>query len=139
VSAVRSSDAEPTAPIRLTIPADFRYLRLARVTAAAVAADMDFSVQDIDDVRVAVDELAAILIEDAVEGTEMEICFTIADHGGLAVEGHVVGGSQVDPDVHPVAAELLALVVDRYELSVDRGRGRGRVFRFWKQLGGDQG
>ena len=24
-------------------------------------------------------------------------------------------------DVHPVAAELLALVVDRYELSVDRG------------------
>jgi len=137
VSAVRSSEAEPIAPIRLTIPADFRYLRLARVTAAAVAADMDFSVQDIDDVRVAVDELAAILIEDAPDGTEMEICFGIADHGGLSVEGHVVGGSQEEPDIHPVAAELLALVVDRYELFVDRGRGR--AFRFWKQLGGDQG
>jgi hypothetical protein len=138
VSAERASDTEPSAPIRLTVPADYRYLRLARVTAAAVAADLDFSVQDIDDVRVAVDELSALLIEDAAAGAEMEVCFTVEPSGGLSVVGHVLGGgSQDEPEVHPVAAELLALVVDRYDLAVERGRGR--TFRFWKQRGGDEG
>lgn len=136
MSVLRSSESEPTSPIRLTVPADVRYLRLARVAAAAVAADLEFSVEDIDDVRVAVDELSAILIEDAADGAELEICFAVSG-AELAVEGHVVGGTLEEADVHPVAAELLALVVDRYDLAVDRGRGR--TFRFWKKQGGDEG
>jgi hypothetical protein len=123
VSLARSADPEPTAPIRLFVPADVRYLRLARVTAAAIAADLDFSVQDVDDVRFAVDELSAHLIEDATEGAELEICFTL-EGAGLVAEGQVHGGPTDEAPLHPVAAELLALVVDRYELSTDRGRGR---------------
>jgi serine/threonine-protein kinase RsbW len=135
VTAAHSPEPEALPPIRLAIPADFRYLRVARVTAAAIAADLDFSVQDIDDVRVAVDELSALLIEDASEGAELEICFTVGDPG-LAVDGRVTGGSSEAAELHPVAAELLALVVDRYDLAVDRTSGR--TYRFWKQSGGGQ-
>ena len=135
MTAARSPEPEPLPPIRLAIPADFRYLRVARVTAAAIAADLDFSVQDIDDVRVAVDELSALLIEDAKEGAELEICFALGG-GGLDVDGRVTGGSSEEASLHPVAAELLALVVDRYEVAVDRSRGR--TFRFRKQPGGGQ-
>jgi hypothetical protein len=129
VSVAREEAPEAQPAIRLTIPAELRYLRLARVTAAAIAADLDFSVQDIDDVRVAVDELSALLIEDAGPGSELEICFT-PSLTGIAGEGRMSGGSTTEPKLHPVAAELLALVVDRYDVSVDR---QGRMFRFSKQ------
>ena len=56
--------------------------------------------------------------------------------GGLTVDGRVTGGSSDEAQLHPVAAELLALVVDRYDVAVDRSRGR--TFRFWKQPGGGQ-
>ena len=92
MTAARSPEPEPLPPIRLAIPADFRYLRVARVTAAAIAADLDFSVQDIDDVRVAVDELSALLIEDATGGGGAGICFALGG-GGLDVDGRVTGGS----------------------------------------------
>ncbi len=128
-------EPEPVAPIRLTVPAEFRYLRLARVTAAAIAADLDFNVQDIDDVRVAVDELASILIEDATPGAELELCFWLGP-SGIEAEGAVTDGATTEPDVHPVAGELLALVVDRYDLSVGRS---GRSFRFSKGQEGSQG
>jgi hypothetical protein len=128
VSVAREEVPEAQPAIRLTIPAEYRYLRLARVTAAAIAADLDFSVQDIDDVRVAVDELSALLIEDAGPGTELEICFDVTQPG-ITGEGRMTGGSTSEPKLHPVAAELLALVVDRYDLSVG---ATGRMFRFSK-------
>jgi serine/threonine-protein kinase RsbW len=129
VSIARSSEPEPSAPIRLTVPAELRYLRLARVTAAAIAADLDYSMQDVDDVRVAVDELAALLIEDAGPGAELELCFA-AGPDGITAEGHLTGGPTTAPSVHPVAAELLALVVDSYDVADGPG---GRSFRFWKR------
>jgi len=117
------------------VPAEFRYLRLARVTAGAIAADLDYGMQDIDDMRVAVDELAALLIEDASAGAELEICFDVGPDG-IAATGHLRGGPSTKPAVHPVAAELLALVVDRYDVTADATHGRR--FRFWKQRGDEQ-
>ena len=69
------------------------------------------------------------------EGAELEICFALGG-GGLDVDGRVTGGSSEEASLHPVAAELLALVVDRYEVAVDRSCGR--TFRFRKQPGGGQ-
>jgi serine/threonine-protein kinase RsbW len=135
VSVAREEQPDAQPAIRLSIPAELRYLRLARVTAAAIAADMDFSVQDIDDVRVAVDELSALLIEDAGPGSELEICFT-PDQVSITGEGRMTGGSTSEPKLHPVAAELLALVVDHYDVSVGK---TGRMFRFSKQPEGGQG
>ena len=91
--------------------------------------------QDIDDVRVAVDELSALLIEDAGPGSELEICFDVT-LPGITGEGRMTGGSTSEPKLHPVAAELLALVVDRYDVSVG---ATGRMFRFSKLPEGGQG
>lgn len=134
MSAARAEQPDPQPAIRLSIPAELRYLRLARVTAAAIAADLDFSVQDIDDVRVAVDELSALLIEDAAPGSELEICFTLDEHR-ISGEGRMTGGSTSEPKLHPVAAELLALVIDHYDVSVGK---TGRMFRFSKRPEGGQ-
>ena len=135
MSEARSTEQDAQSPIRLAIPADVRYLRLARVTAAAIAADLDFTVQDVDDVRVAVDELASLLIEDAAPGAELEICFDITG-SDLSAEGRLTGGFVGTPKMHPVAAELLALVVDQYDVSVNGSHDR--TFRFSKRPEDDQ-
>lgn len=117
-------------PIRLTIPAEPQLLRLARMTAATVCADLDFSIQDIEDVRVAVDELAALLIQDADGDAVLDLCFG-SDHDSMIVIGEIHGSSGEVPTIHPVAAELLGLVADSYELRLGDGGEPG--FRLVKR------
>jgi len=119
-------------PIRLSVPANPGQLRLVRMAAATVAADMGFSVQDIEDVRVAVDELAALVIAGTSESCELELCF--GDEGeALVVEGQLRHGPDDLPELDSVAAELLSLVADHVE--IHRGSAGGRAFRLRKRQG----
>lgn len=114
----------------LRIPSDPRLLRVARVTAAALAADLPFTVQDIEDLRVAVDELAAAAIDGCDADALLELRFEVGDHE-LRVSGRVAGAG-APTELHPVAADLLGLVADGHELAAD---GDDRVFRFTKRAG----
>ena len=75
-------------PVRLVIPAHARFLRLARLTAAGIAGDSGFGLEAIEDLRVAVDEVCAILIEGAADGTELELVYR-ATADGLVDRGLV--------------------------------------------------
>lgn len=112
----------------LRIPADRRVLRMARVTAAAMAADLPFTIQDIEDLRVAVDELAAALIDGCGPDETLDLDFEVED-GDLVVSGRVVGAG-APAELHPVAADLLGLVAHGHQLGVD---GSDRVFSFTKR------
>lgn len=121
-------DLRPQADLR--IPTDPRLLRVARVTAAAMAADLPFTVQDIEDLRVAVDELAAALIEGCGADDTLELRFTV-EGDEVTVVGRVAGAG-APPPLHPVAVDLLGLVAQHHELGAD---GDDRVFRFSKRPG----
>ncbi|CAN5909426.1 anti-sigma regulatory factor [soil metagenome] len=112
----------------LRIPADLRLLRVARVTAAALAAELPFTLQDIEDLRVAVDELAALAIDGVDDGSSLELRFEVAD-AELHVTGRVRGAGE-PAALHPVAIDLLGLVADSHEVGID---GDDRVFRFTKR------
>jgi serine/threonine-protein kinase RsbW len=103
-------------PVRLLIPSSVRHLRLARVTASTMATDLSFDLQDIEDLRVAVDELAALLIEDCPPDAVLELEFAAVD-GGLRINGRIEAPGLPAPALHPVARELLELVADEYEFS----------------------
>ena len=105
--------AEDT-PVRLVIPARARYLRLARLTAAGIGGDLGFGLEAIEDLRVAVDEVSAILIEGADDGAELELVYRSLDEG-LVIEGSCANPGAV-PDLHPVARELLAMTADDYSV-----------------------
>ena len=49
--------------VTLEVPADARYLRVVRLVASAYAADAGFDIDDVEDVRVAADELCAGALE----------------------------------------------------------------------------
>ena len=115
-------------PIELHLPADPNLLRVARVAVAAVAATLPFSIADIEDLRIAVDELAARSIEGLERSATLELEIS-ADEYGVTVAGCVPGAGELPP-LHPVAADLLAMTgIDRDE-TVD---GADRAFRFTKR------
>jgi serine/threonine-protein kinase RsbW len=114
--------------IRVVIPADVRFLRVARLTAAGIAGDLGFGLRDLEDLRVAVDELCAVLIEGVPSTVEIELRYVI--HGDrLEIDGRCLapGGR---PDLHPVAVELLGMTADSFEVSGDE---ESRSFRLVKR------
>lgn len=116
-------------PVVLELPADPKLLRVARVTVASVAAELPLTLQDVEDLRVAVDELAAVVIEgcDATAVLRLEIS---VDEDALEVRGRVAGAGPL-PALHPVAADLLGFVAPGHELADD---GTDRTFRFARRV-----
>lgn len=120
-------------PVRLSIPADARFLRVARLTAAAIAGDLDFTVEDIEDLRVAVDEACAVLIDgERSDDAVLDLAYREAD-GGLVIEGATTVGAGTVPELHVVAAEVLAMTADACDFATDE---RQRTFTLRKEPSG---
>ena len=119
---------QQTGPIHLRIGTQPAQLRFARVTAATLAGDLPFTLQAVEDLRVAVDELAAAAIDGCNDDSELVLTFT-SEGEAVVVEGRVADAGE-PAELHPVARDLLELVVDHYELGVD---GDDRVFRLTKR------
>jgi anti-sigma regulatory factor (Ser/Thr protein kinase) len=115
-------------PVELHLPADPRLLRVARLTVASVAADLPLTLEDVEDLRIAVDELAALAIEGCGPDATLELQIT-ADERAVTVTGRVRGAGPYPP-LHPVAVELIAMVAVDHEIDVD---GPDRTFRFTKR------
>ena len=116
-------------PVELRLPADPHLLRVARVTVASVAATLAFTLEDIEDLRIAVDELAALAIDGCGPDDVLELQ-VLADDRSVTVSGRVPGAGPV-AELHPVAVELLAMVAPDHELGTDGADG---TFRFTKRV-----
>jgi serine/threonine-protein kinase RsbW len=110
--------------IRLSVPAALEYVRIVRLTASGVASRLGFDVEEIEDLRVAVDELASIVV-DAAEGGELAVQFAVRDEA-LRIEGEAtLAPSRADnAKVDDLTAQILAAVVDEWDLSTHDGTVR---------------
>jgi len=113
--------------VRLSVPRALEYVRLVRLMASGFASRLGYDVEEIDDVRRAVDELASIVVESGTGG-ELQVTFEVAD-GVLVIEGSVPAGQE--PVVDELAHQILAVVVTHHEARLDRDRA---VFRCEKPL-----
>jgi serine/threonine-protein kinase RsbW len=59
------------------LPADGAYLSVLRTATAGLAARLDFTLDEIEDLRIAVDEACAMLLGQAIPGSSLECCFTL--------------------------------------------------------------
>jgi serine/threonine-protein kinase RsbW len=73
--AVGSPRTEDFVEVRL--PADGAYLSVLRTATAGLAARLDFTIDEIEDLRIAVDEACAMLLAQAVADTELYCRFTL--------------------------------------------------------------
>jgi serine/threonine-protein kinase RsbW len=79
-----TATAESEDVVELRLPADSAYLSVLRTATAGLAARLDFTLDEIEDLRIAVDEACAMLLPDAVPGASMTCSFALADRA-LAV------------------------------------------------------
>jgi serine/threonine-protein kinase RsbW len=114
-----TSLARVSTPITLRIPASSAWVVLARTTATACCARLDFGVDRLEDVRLAVDEVAAMLIADASPGSEITCVFTPHDGGGLDIALSARSSSGTLPRTDTFAWAVLTALVDDVTATVD--------------------
>jgi len=78
---VSSGDSSVTEQHRvvLRIPADGAYLSILRTTTAGLAARLDFTLDEIEDLRIAVDEACALLLPQAIPASELLCEFAVGE------------------------------------------------------------
>src|SRR6266700_5998773 len=64
----------------VTMPAEGAYLSVLRTATAGLAARLDFTLDEIEDLRIAVDEACAMLLAQALPGTNLECAFQLGGH-----------------------------------------------------------
>ena len=59
------------------MPADGAYLSVLRTATAGLAARLDFTLDEIEDMRIAVDEACAMLLSQAIPGSDLDCMFLL--------------------------------------------------------------
>lgn len=117
---MRRASVVAMSPVELRIPASSAYVVLARTAVAALGARLDFTLDRLDDLRLAVDEAAGLLLADADPGSDLLVHLTPYEDGtGLEV---VVAGTAArphPPETRGFAWTVLAALVDEATSTVD--------------------
>ena len=87
----------PRADVELRVPADGAYVSVLRSTAAGLAARLDFTLDGIEDLRVAVGEACTLVLPEADEGTHLTGEFFLSP-SHLTVTVGVTGADLTSPD-----------------------------------------
>ena len=98
---------------RLEVPAEAEFLHLIRLGTAGVAGEAGLSLDEIDDLRIAVDEVSTALIE-AGDVSALEFAFEVGD-GELRLDARRVGDFSEYQGVDELVETILDATVDEYD------------------------
>jgi serine/threonine-protein kinase RsbW len=116
--------------IELVLPADTRLVRIARLVASGVATTAGFDVDEVEDLRIAVDELCTAMVEGG-DGSALLLGFDLGD-GEVTVVGTTkaaANGAAFEPDRLALSRQILAVVADDHELNAENGNISVRVHK----------
>jgi anti-sigma regulatory factor (Ser/Thr protein kinase) len=117
--------------VHLTMPANPQLLRVARLTAAGLAGRLGFSFDEIEDVKIAVDELCFALVGSKGRDGTLTITYRL-DDSQLEISGEGTfpdNGAEPAPAPSELSAQILAAVVDDHEIVRDGANPRFRLVK----------
>ena len=112
------------ADVELRLPAESAYAAVVRTTAVGVAARLDFTIDDIEDLRIAIGEATALAIPEADPGTDMVACFHFGT-GSLTVTLETEAMDDPPLDTGSFAWQVLDTMA--HDVSAGSEEGRFRV------------
>ncbi|WFE62133.1 ATP-binding protein [Micromonospora sp. WMMD714] len=120
--------------VHLTVPADGGYLGVLRTATAGLAARLQFALDEIEDLRIAVDEACAMLLAIATRDAELECRFSVTEDA-LTVEVTVptVRGAALPGESSFAWKVLTALTTSAAAESAD---GRATISLLTRRSGG---
>lgn len=102
------------ADVELRVPADGQYVSVIRTTAAGLAARLDFTIDDIEDLRIAVGEATALVLEEADPATDLHCGFHLGERS-LTVEVRVGTTTPPVPNYESFAWQVLTTLATSAE------------------------
>ncbi len=94
------------ADVELRLPADSAFASVLRTTTAGLAARLDFPIDDIEDLRIAVGEASAMVLPEAAVDSDLTCRFFMSS-GSLTVSVAVDVDQPVSPDLDSFAWQVL--------------------------------
>ncbi|WP_408898953.1 hypothetical protein ACJ5H2_07540 [Nocardioides sp. R1-1] len=110
--------------VQLRLPADGAYASVLRTLTAGLAARLDFTMDDIEDLRIAVSEAAAMVLDEADPGAVLECGFALGD-SALALTIAAAAQAPSAPDYESFGWQVLATLAD--EAAIDAVPGHYSV------------
>jgi serine/threonine-protein kinase RsbW len=113
--------AQTRADVSLRVPADGVYVSVLRTMTAGLAARLDFTVDDIEDLRIAVGEACALVLPEADSEGDLEAEFGLGS-GVLTVTVAVHTDGPRDPDYESFAWQVLSTLATEASVTGDGTR-----------------
>jgi serine/threonine-protein kinase RsbW len=116
VSAATSDSAD----VELRLPADGVYASVLRTTTAALAARLDFTIDDIEDLRMAVAEAAALVLAEADPDADLTARFHLG-RGTIGIEVSTEAIDDPEPDLESFAWQVLDTLATDAAITSEHG------------------
>jgi serine/threonine-protein kinase RsbW len=124
------TSTEPPRPdgdtVEVRVPAAVVYVSTLRLTAASLAARCDLTIDDIEDLRLAVDEACSLLLPHAADDSTLDARFELAE-GRLAVDTTVTTSEDAEPDRSGFAWTVLGALASSVDVHKEGDRLTIRV------------
>jgi serine/threonine-protein kinase RsbW len=109
--------------VTIRIPASPAYVQVVRLIAAGLASRLQFTIDDIEDLKIAVDEVCAYLTGTQGREGDLDIRFTVTDDRiEIAGTGILAPGQKARTDLTEFSRMILDTVVDSATLDSANGR-----------------
>jgi serine/threonine-protein kinase RsbW len=114
-------DPEIDADVLVRVPADGAFVSVLRTTTAGLAARLDFTLDVVEDLRIAVGEACAMVLPEADPDGDMTAEFFLSG-GSIRVVVSVPCVETIEPDRDSFAWQVLETLADHAEATQDGGR-----------------
>jgi serine/threonine-protein kinase RsbW len=104
--------------VELRLPAESAYVAVLRMTTAGLAARLDFTLDDIEDLRMAVGEACALVLENADPEGDLYAAFDLSD-GSIRVSVSADALGDKEPDVESFGWQVLTALTSEVVTSRD--------------------
>lgn len=117
-----SQESTATETISIKIPASPEYLQVVRLVAAGLASRLSFTLEDIEDLKIAVDELSAYVTGAHGRSGTLAVSFTLhGDRIQIRGVGEYTESYDVRTDLTDFSRMILETVAESAELSATNG------------------
>ena len=110
-----------TPDVELRLPADGAFVAILRTATAGLAARLDFTLDDIEDLRIAVDEACAMVLPQANTGSSLDCRFWLGD-GAITVAVSAECDQPRQPSQDGFAWTVLSALATEVSAETERNR-----------------
>lgn len=116
--------------VSISIPASPEYVKIVRLVAAGLAVRLRFTIEDIDDLKIAVDELSSYLTGTQGRDGTIQVRFSVGeDRIEIAGAGRFSPGQSVRSELTQFSRMILETVADEASLEQLNGTPTFRVVK----------